>query len=109
MEESKNLTLPSSLTLQFQSEEECDAASEAYYSDTNKTLSNQELGRQLHGYKSKITKFDEDLDLYRSELYKMESEVLENVALFHVYFKELGMVQYLRDELYSVIDFIGMI
>ncbi len=28
-------------------------------------------------------------------------------ALLHVYFKELGVVEYVRNELYTEIDFVG--
>ena len=34
-------------------------------------------------------------------------EVLSNVTPMHIYFKELGVVQYSRDELYGIMDVIG--
>ena len=34
-------------------------------------------------------------------------ESTEEIAVLHVYFKQLGIIQYIRDELYSIIDFIG--
>ncbi len=32
---------------------------------------------------------------------------VEDMAIIHVYYRELGIVQYVRDELYSIVDFIG--
>ena len=34
-------------------------------------------------------------------------EVLNNGTLMHIYFKELGVVKYSRDELYGAMDVIG--
>lgn len=31
-----------------------------------------------------------------------------DVVLLHVYFNQMGVIEYVRDELYSVIDFIGI-
>ncbi len=35
-------------------------------------------------------------------------ENAEEIAVLHVYFKQLGIIQYIRDELYSIVDFIGI-
>jgi len=41
------------------------------------------------------------------KLAQVLSEAALDLAVIHVHFKELGVVQYTRDELYSVIDFIA--
>ena len=38
---------------------------------------------------------------------KLREEVLEKGTLMHIYFKELGVVKYQRDELYGAMDVIG--
>ena len=38
---------------------------------------------------------------------KWKEEVLNNGTLMHIYFKELGVVLYQRDELYGAMDVIG--
>ncbi len=97
-------------TLHFlQDEEECEAANLAYYGHNNETefLGEWVLAKKLNRSAEQIETFEKGLDEFKDDIFKLESEVLKDVALFHVYFKELGMVQYLRDELYSIVDFIG--
>ena len=38
---------------------------------------------------------------------KWKEEVLEKGTMMHIYFKELGVVKYQRDELYGAMDVIG--
>ncbi len=37
----------------------------------------------------------------------MTRDAPNDASLLHVYFKQLGVVEYVRDELYSVVDFTG--
>ncbi len=37
----------------------------------------------------------------------LTSGAADDMVIIHVYYKELGVVQYQRDELYSFVDFIG--
>ncbi len=39
---------------------------------------------------------------------KLIVEAASDMAVIHVYYKELGVIQYQRDELYSFVDFIGV-
>ncbi len=45
--------------------------------------------------------------MYLDELNAMTAVAATDAVLLHVYFKQLGVVEYVRDELYSVVDFIG--
>ena len=39
--------------------------------------------------------------------YEWKKDVLDKGTLMHIYFKELGVVKYQRDELYGAMDVIG--
>ena len=39
--------------------------------------------------------------------YEWKKDVLSKGTLMHIYFKELGVVKYQRDELYGAMDVIG--
>ncbi len=45
-----------------------------------------------------------DLDNERARL---REQYLQDIALLHVYFKQIGIMEYARDEIYSNIDFVG--
>ena len=47
---------------------------------------------------SKATKLNETIDA-----------VLKESSVIHFYFKQTGIVQYSRDELYGIMDLVGMI
>ncbi len=47
------------------------------------------------------------LDYWTMKNETYHKNIIEDTALIHVYFKQLGIVNYTRDELYSAIDFIG--
>ncbi len=78
------------------------------------------LDPELVALRTKITKFEEakkehpdngDIESRLDSIKQAYDDATENpaedMAVIHVYFKELGTIQYSRDELYSLIDFIG--
>lgn len=42
-----------------------------------------------------------------ARLVKKLKELEANTTLVHIYFKELGIIRYLKDELYGILDVIG--
>ncbi len=49
-----------------------------------------------------------EYDEVYADLEDQKNNAAEDMAIIHVYYKELGIIQYSRDELYSFTDFIGM-
>ena len=69
------------------------------HKEFNKTRDSA-LSKALKSYTSAKLKYEEA----ESEL----DDIKSKMSLVHIYFKELGMVQYTRDQLYSIMDVIGM-
>ena len=45
--------------------------------------------------------------LLRQQIAAVYEGLKTNISLVHIYFKELGIVKYRRDELYNIMDVIG--
>ena len=63
----------------------------------------------LAARKSLLKTYQEKLTEAEEELKFREEDAIHDVAYLHVYFKQLGIMQYTRDELYSVVDFIAAV
>ena len=52
-------------------------------------------------------KIDEDKNKTAMRLKKLRDDILNSASVVHFYFKERGIVQYSREQLYSIMDVIG--
>ena len=59
--------------------------------------------RERKKLQDNLDKLSEVIEVLSIEKKGME----DDMSLVHIYFKELGVVQYSRDQLYSIIDVIG--
>lgn len=59
--------------------------------------------REKRKIENEIAGLDQDLKEYLEDQTSMKNDM----ALVHIYFKELGIVKYSRDQLYSIMDVIG--
>ncbi len=74
-------------------------------SSTNNTI--QDLKKMLYAEENRLDYIQDLLDYWTFKNETYHKNAMEDLALIHVYFKQLGIVNYIRDELYSAIDFIG--
>ena len=52
-------------------------------------------------------KYNEDKNKTAMRLEKLRDDILNSASVVHFYFKERGIVQYSREQLYSIMDVIG--
>ncbi len=73
--------------------------------DCMKEIQDLKTKREFYVAWKKLNKTEEKLESASREFFSQRS--VNDVILLHVYFKQLGIIHYVRDELYSVVDFIG--
>ncbi len=75
---------------------------------TNSTSNSlEDLGKMLYAERKRMDRAQELLDYWTQFNETYNRNILEDTAMIHVYFKQLGIINYIRDELYSGIDFLG--
>ena len=73
------------------------AAAETTLAGENGAYQINRLEREIGRHKKNLAKISAQLDGLKSDM-----------SLVHIYFKELGIVKFSREELFSIIDLIGI-
>ena len=66
----------------------------------------QSLNREINYTKEDVKYYWKNFSSFGLNLHKKE-QLRTNLSLVHIYFKELGVVKYERDERYGIMDVIG--